>query len=269
MLDRAANAERLWNHLICHRKYSFQPPSGLTRSAYDAHRENARNAKGTTAPAGATHKAVNGGAKVFGDWLLTLRGGLCHALVDMDVPAKGKKPARKPTEEERRGRRMRETGLFPFRQPAQDIQDCAIKIGSDHRIDSLFPPALQFRQERGVPQDPKSPCGNHRDTMVPVIQEFEKNFSAGSLTPSESGKSHRGTRANRVRAIGCKEGLESRQCFRTFEGNQSLQCPLANDVSPRGTLQSALEERGLTGSPAAAQSLMGGGANVDAGVLLR
>ena len=29
-----------------------------------------------------THKAVNDGAKVFGDWLLTLRGGLDHALVD-------------------------------------------------------------------------------------------------------------------------------------------------------------------------------------------
>jgi IS605 OrfB family transposase len=30
----------------------------------------------------ATHKAVNKGAKVFGDWLLTLRGGLCHTLAD-------------------------------------------------------------------------------------------------------------------------------------------------------------------------------------------
>jgi hypothetical protein len=30
----------------------------------------------------ATHEAVNQGAKVFGDWLLTLRGGLCHTLAD-------------------------------------------------------------------------------------------------------------------------------------------------------------------------------------------
>ncbi len=30
----------------------------------------------------ATHEAVNKGAKVFGDWLLTLRGGLCHTLAD-------------------------------------------------------------------------------------------------------------------------------------------------------------------------------------------
>ncbi|PIQ97273.1 MAG: hypothetical protein COV67_05065, partial [Nitrospinae bacterium CG11_big_fil_rev_8_21_14_0_20_56_8] len=53
-----------------------------------------------------THEAVNTGAKAFGDWLLTLRGGLCHTLADMDVPAKGKKPARKPTDEERKARRI-------------------------------------------------------------------------------------------------------------------------------------------------------------------
>lgn len=29
-----------------------------------------------------THEAVNKGAKVFGDWLLTLRGGLSHELAD-------------------------------------------------------------------------------------------------------------------------------------------------------------------------------------------
>lgn len=29
-----------------------------------------------------THEAINNGAKVFGDWLLTLRGGLDHALAD-------------------------------------------------------------------------------------------------------------------------------------------------------------------------------------------
>jgi len=33
-----------------------------------------------------THEAVNKGAKVFGDWLLTLRGGLDHTLAD-DAPS--------------------------------------------------------------------------------------------------------------------------------------------------------------------------------------
>ncbi len=28
-----------------------------------------------------THEAINKGAKAFGEWLLTLRGGLDHALV--------------------------------------------------------------------------------------------------------------------------------------------------------------------------------------------
>lgn len=54
----------------------------------------------------ATHEAVNKGTKAFGEWLLTLRGGLSHTLVDEDVPARGKKPARKPTDEERRDRRV-------------------------------------------------------------------------------------------------------------------------------------------------------------------
>jgi predicted nucleic acid-binding protein len=54
----------------------------------------------------ATHEAVNRGAKAFGDWLLTLRGGLCHTLADIDVPAKGKKPARNPTKQEQRDRRV-------------------------------------------------------------------------------------------------------------------------------------------------------------------
>lgn len=56
----------------------------------------------------ATHEAVNKGAKVFGDWLLTLRGGLDHTLADEKVvEGKGdKKRKRHPTEAERRNRRI-------------------------------------------------------------------------------------------------------------------------------------------------------------------
>lgn len=56
----------------------------------------------------ATHEAVNKGAKVFGDWLLTLRGGLSHEMADRKV-IEGKGASRKerdPTEEERRERRI-------------------------------------------------------------------------------------------------------------------------------------------------------------------
>jgi hypothetical protein len=53
----------------------------------------------------ATHEAVNKGAKVFGDWLLTLRGGLDHQLADQKVKTRGK-PDRDPTPEERKNRRI-------------------------------------------------------------------------------------------------------------------------------------------------------------------
>ena len=38
----------------------------------------------------ATHHAINRGARAFGDWLLTLRGGLNHELAEPSLPAKGK-----------------------------------------------------------------------------------------------------------------------------------------------------------------------------------
>lgn len=53
-----------------------------------------------------THVAVNRGAKAFGDWLLTLRGGLCHTLADEKIPVAKNKPDRDPTEAERRHRRI-------------------------------------------------------------------------------------------------------------------------------------------------------------------
>jgi len=53
-----------------------------------------------------THEAVNKAAKAFGDWLLTLRGGLDHALADAKVKGGKGKPDRDPTDEERKGRRI-------------------------------------------------------------------------------------------------------------------------------------------------------------------
>jgi len=47
-----------------------------------------------------THEAVNRGAKAFGDWLLTLRGGLDHSLADEGAPGQT------PTEEQRKQRRI-------------------------------------------------------------------------------------------------------------------------------------------------------------------
>lgn len=53
-----------------------------------------------------THEAVNKGAKAFGDWLLTLRGGLDHTLVDTKIKVGKGKPDRDPTDEERKARRV-------------------------------------------------------------------------------------------------------------------------------------------------------------------
>lgn len=53
-----------------------------------------------------THEAVNKGAKAFGDWLLTLRGGLDHTLADTKVKGGKGKPDRDPTDEERKARRI-------------------------------------------------------------------------------------------------------------------------------------------------------------------
>jgi len=52
----------------------------------------------------ATHEAVNKGVKVFGDWLLTLRGGLDPGLAER--PVKDKKGERPPEDKERKNRRI-------------------------------------------------------------------------------------------------------------------------------------------------------------------
>jgi hypothetical protein len=39
-----------------------------------------------------THEGVNKGAKAFGDWLLTLRGGLDHTLADTGIKVGKGKP---------------------------------------------------------------------------------------------------------------------------------------------------------------------------------
>lgn len=53
-----------------------------------------------------THEGVNKGAKAFGDWLLTLRGGLDHTLADTKVKGGRGEPDRDPTDEERKARRI-------------------------------------------------------------------------------------------------------------------------------------------------------------------
>lgn len=85
--------------------YTTNPP--LTQRAYTLRLRGAQ--KDDTSWRDAlwqTHEAVNKGAKVFGDWLLTLRGGLDHALADGPVKGGQGKSDRNPTDEERKARRI-------------------------------------------------------------------------------------------------------------------------------------------------------------------
>lgn len=54
----------------------------------------------------ATHEAINAGAKVFGDWLLTLRGGLSHELAEPPPPPRGKTRSDGETAALRKNRRI-------------------------------------------------------------------------------------------------------------------------------------------------------------------
>ena len=54
----------------------------------------------------ATHQAINKGAKVFGDWLLTLRGGLDHTLAEPPPPTSGKERSREESAALRKNRRI-------------------------------------------------------------------------------------------------------------------------------------------------------------------
>ncbi|MDP6518519.1 MAG: type V CRISPR-associated protein Cas12b, partial [Planctomycetota bacterium] len=53
-----------------------------------------------------THHAANKGSKAFGDWLLTMRGGLDHTLADAKIKGEKKEPDRDPTPPERKDRRI-------------------------------------------------------------------------------------------------------------------------------------------------------------------
>jgi IS605 OrfB family transposase len=52
-----------------------------------------------------THESVNKGVKAFGDWLLTLRGGLDHKLADASAKQRGGRK-RRLSDEEKRNRRI-------------------------------------------------------------------------------------------------------------------------------------------------------------------
>ncbi len=85
----------------------------------------------------ATHEAVNKGAKVFGEWLLTLRGGLGHELAEPPPPPKGKKRCDEDTAVLRKNRRILLALSWLSVEDARGAPDGAIRIASGQDADSV------------------------------------------------------------------------------------------------------------------------------------
>ncbi len=83
------------------------PPAIQTQRAYTLRlRGIDHNDKSWRDALWATHDAINQGARAFGDWLLTLRGGLDHSLAEPTPPSKKKSRSQVDTAALRKNRRI-------------------------------------------------------------------------------------------------------------------------------------------------------------------
>lgn len=78
----------------------------------------------------ATHEAVNKGAKVFGEWLLTLRGGLSHELAEPPPPPKRKKPSDDNIAALRKNRRILLALSWLSVEDSRGAPDGAVRVAS-------------------------------------------------------------------------------------------------------------------------------------------
>jgi hypothetical protein len=85
----------------------------------------------------ATHEAVNKGTKVFGEWLLTLRGGLGHELAKPPPLPKGKTRSDDETAALRKNRRVLLALSWLSVEDARGAPDGAIRIASGEDADSV------------------------------------------------------------------------------------------------------------------------------------
>ncbi|MCG3132333.1 MAG: hypothetical protein FLDDKLPJ_03171 [Phycisphaerae bacterium] len=85
----------------------------------------------------ATHESVNKGAKVFGEWLLTLRGGLSHELAEPPPPPKGKKRNDDDTAVLRKNRRILLALSWLSVEDALGAPNGAVRIAGGQDADSV------------------------------------------------------------------------------------------------------------------------------------
>lgn len=132
----------------------------------------------------ATHEAVNKGAKVFGDWLLTLRGGLCQTLADERIPKTKSKPERDPDDQERKNRRiLLALSWLSVEDEHGAPKDAVVAKGSessDCRSRKLCDALVRILKLRGVPN---SDIGSADPAKRP---EDQPNTWIGACLPSLS-----------------------------------------------------------------------------------
>lgn len=85
----------------------------------------------------ATHEAVNKGAKVFGDWLLTLRGGLSHELAEPPALPKGRTRSDDETAALRKNRRILLALSWMSVEDARGAPHGAVRVASGQDADSV------------------------------------------------------------------------------------------------------------------------------------
>ncbi len=103
----------------------------------------------------ATHEAVNKGAKVFGDWLLTLRGGLDHRLAD-EPPIDEIQLCAARKALEKQSKNKKDGNGKPRKPTSAEVQEKAVADRESRIRDRRILLALSWlsvEDERGAPKD--------------------------------------------------------------------------------------------------------------------
>lgn len=132
----------------------------------------------------ATHEAINRGAKLFGDWLLTLRGGLCHKLAQPPAPAEGNSRSDEETAALRKNRRilLALSWLSVEDEHGAPIGNMRVATGRDSSAglqQKVFAAFLDILKARGVdPAEIGEPSKNPEDQPGTWIGDCGPSLSA-------------------------------------------------------------------------------------------